>query len=70
MKELVECHSEYTYSERPIAIWWQNERLPILRIIQEARFPHGKYFRVSTQEEYLFDLFYEEWQDQWVINQV
>ncbi len=70
MEELVECHSEYEYPERPIAIWWQNERLMISQILQEARIPDGKYFRVSTSEGFIFDLLYKELFDQWLINQL
>lgn len=70
MKELVECHSEYEYPEKPIAIWWQDERLTISQILQEARFPNGKFFRVSTTEGFIFDLLYEELPDQWLINQL
>ncbi|MGB9639480.1 MAG: hypothetical protein ACPL3P_03740 [Anaerolineales bacterium] len=67
MKELVECHSGYQYCERPIAIWWQNERLTVVQIIEEMRSPNGKNFRVNTQKGFLFDLTYEESTDQWTI---
>jgi len=70
MKELVECHSEYEYPEKPIAIWWQDERMIITQILREARIPDGKYFRVSTSEGFIFDLLYKELFDQWLINQL
>jgi hypothetical protein len=29
MKATVECRSEFTYAERPVAVHWQGERLEI-----------------------------------------
>ena len=69
MTELVECHSETEYCQRPIAIWWQDERLIISQILQEARVPDGKYFRVYTTDGKIFELFYKESLDQWKITQ-
>ena len=44
--ELVECHSGYTYGERPIALLWQGVRLVIQVIEARWRIPGGTCFRL------------------------
>jgi len=65
--ELVECHSGFTYPERPLAINWFGERLEVERVEFELRIPEGKKFRVCTQDGRFFDLLYNEADDQWRI---
>lgn len=69
MEELVECHSGYEYSERPLALWWHGERLSIAEIVAQWRIPGGKCFRVRTEDSQIFELFYGELYDEWRIHQ-
>jgi hypothetical protein len=67
---LVECHSGYTYAERPVAIHWEDARLPIQEIEAEWRIPGGRRFRVSTEDGRAFELFYGELYDEWRIHEL
>lgn len=67
--EIVECHSEYEYAEKPLAFWWQDQRLEIDEVLEQWRIPGGKGFRVSTKDGQIFELFYGELFDEWRIYQ-
>ena len=60
----VECHSGYTYAERPRMVIWQGTRLPVDRIEATWRDPDGKHFRVQTEQGVL-ELIYYESEDHW-----
>jgi hypothetical protein len=63
----VECHSGYTYPERPIAVEMDGERQEIAQIVSEARTPSGNYFRVKMTDDREVDLEYDEEKDEWKI---
>jgi hypothetical protein len=63
--EAVECHSGYTYGERPLALHWEGERLVIREIEARWRVPDGRCFRVRTEDERVFELTYLERDDVW-----
>jgi hypothetical protein len=67
--DLVECHSGYTYGERPIALHWQGERLLVEEIEARWRIPGGTRFRVRTQDGQVFELFYGQLYDEWRVHQ-
>ncbi len=69
MSDIVECHSEYEYAEKPVAMTWQGQRLEIADILARWRIPGAKYFRVRTADGRIFELFYGELYDEWRINQ-
>jgi len=66
---IVECHSEYTYAERPIAVRWEGHRLAIEAIESQWRVPGGQGFRVRTEDGQIFELFYGELYDEWRVHQ-
>lgn len=68
--ELVECHSGYEYAERPVAFYWEGNRWEIEAIEAQWSLPGGKQFRVRTQDERIFELFYDELKDEWRVNPV
>ena len=71
MKEAsVECHSGHSYAQRPIAFWWESERIEIDTIEAEWRSPTGKHFRVRTKNEAFFELIYHQASDDWQIKLV
>jgi hypothetical protein len=66
--DLVECHSSYTYAERPIALRWEDQRLEIIDVEARWRIPGGIRFRVKVEDGRLFELFYGELYDEWRIS--
>jgi hypothetical protein len=69
-RDPVECHSGYEYAERPVALYWEGQRLEIERIVSQWRIPGGRVFRVRTTGEQDFELFYGELYDEWRVNQI
>jgi len=70
MSAMVECHSDYTYPERPTALTWEGQRLEVKEILHEWRSPSGKGFRVRTTDGQEFELFYEETANEWQIHRI
>ena len=68
--DLVECHSGYEYAERPIALFWESQRLEVAEVLQRWRTPGNICFRVITTDEKSFDLSYDEHADVWYIEPV
>jgi hypothetical protein len=66
--ERVECHSGHTYGERPIAFYWEGERLLIVEIEARWRLPDGRKFRVRVEDDRTFELYYVEQVDEWRIS--
>jgi len=67
-RDLVECHSGYTYADHPNAIRWEGDRLEIEEIEARWRIPGGLRFRVRVLDGRVFDLFYGELYDEWRIS--
>jgi hypothetical protein len=65
----VECRSDSEYAERPVALYWQEQRLEIVEILSRWRTQAGKGFRVRTADEQIFDLAYNEIAADWQIHQ-
>jgi len=63
----VEAHSGYTYGERPVALYWEGERLPIAAIGTRWRDPSGRGYRVRTEDSRIFDLYYDESSNEWTV---
>jgi hypothetical protein len=70
MNDLVECHSGYTYAERPLAFQWEGRRHAIKESLASWRIPGGICFRVVTEENETYELFYGEMYDEWRINPI
>jgi hypothetical protein len=69
MDNIVECHSDYEYAERPVALTWKGQRLEISEILERWRIPGASCFRVRTSDGQVFELFYGELYDEWRVNQ-
>ncbi len=63
----VQCHSGYDYAQRPIAIYPEGERLKVERVEGEWKTPDGKFFRVLTAGDQVFELLYNVVEDKWFI---
>lgn len=61
----VECHSGYAYVDRPTALYWDETRLEIRKIIQRWRTPAGWKFLVQTTDERTFEITYDAVLDSW-----
>ena len=70
MIDIVECHSGYTYAEKPLAFLWEGRRYEIEHIIKNWRIPGGICFSVETTDGSHFELFYGELYDEWRINPI
>jgi len=64
---VVECHSGHTYAQEPRAFAWEGERQVVDQVLDRWRLPAGPAFRVRTAAGQLFDLRYDEAEDQWHI---
>ena len=69
MTDIVECHAGYRYAQRPIAFYWQGERRVIEAIVDLWLTPEGRGFRVVTQDEQVFELYFLYAQDDWKVKQ-
>ncbi len=69
MAELVECRSDDSYAQRPVALNLNEQRLEIVEIIAQWRTPDGKYFRVRTSDGQIFELSYFEANHEWQLHQ-
>jgi hypothetical protein len=65
----VECHSGYTYGERPLAFTLEGRRHHVASIEDRRRTPEGIAFRVTTSDGEVFELTYLSQQDEWRIHQ-
>lgn len=64
----VECRSDYRYAQRPVALYWQGERLEISKVEGEWRIPEGQRFQVRVPDGHSFLLYYNEAQDEWQVS--
>ncbi|MEW6718487.1 MAG: hypothetical protein AB1345_13425 [Chloroflexota bacterium] len=69
MKDIVVCHSETEYAERPVTLFWEGQELAVEDVLASWRTPEGKCFRVRTRDNQLFRLYYGEHGDEWHIEQ-
>ena len=69
MGAVVECRSEFTFAEKPVALTWEGERREIVQILAQWRTPDEKRFRVRTSDGHEFELSYREAADEWKIYQ-
>jgi hypothetical protein len=61
----VECHSGFTYAERPIAIYLNDVRVLIKSILKEWRSQVGKHFRLLLENNEEVEIVYDEKKDEW-----
>lgn len=61
----VECHSGYTYAERPVAVEMDGRMVEIEGILAESRTPTGRKFKVQFSNGREIELVYTEAKDEW-----
>ena len=69
-QEQVECYAGHEYPQRPVAFWWQGQRLVVAAVRSEARLPDGKRFVVETTGEQVFEINYNQARDTWTVRDV
>ena len=69
MADQVECRSDFTYAQRPVAFYWQGEHLQVAEVLSQTQSPRGYSFRVRSEELGIFELNYDINTDQWSVHQ-
>lgn len=64
----VECYSGSRYAERPVAFLHGGTRYIVAAVLAEKLLENGKCFFVRTEEDLLFQLFYDVTRDQWEVS--
>lgn len=67
MSSAVECRSDTSYAQRPVAVRWEGRRWEVADVLAEWRTPAGKHFRVRAADGPVFELTYVEALDEWQI---
>jgi hypothetical protein len=70
MDVVVECHSGYTYADRPKAMYLNHAWHKVKEIITEWQTPEGKHFRLITKDENSYELIYDIANDRWTCHQL
>jgi hypothetical protein len=70
MKDTVECRSESSYPEKPVAFIWEGIRHDVEAILSRSRNPRGISFRVRTTDGLVFELEYGNATDAWLITPI
>jgi len=70
MEDLVECRSESSYAEKPVALTWDGTRYEVQTVLSRSRSPQGISFRVRTTRGLVFELEYLTATDAWRITPV
>jgi hypothetical protein len=67
MDARVECRSDLNFADTPLALYWEGQRLGIEEILARWLTPQGRGFRVKAQGNRVFELFYNEQEEEWQI---
>lgn len=62
----VKCYSGYKYPQKPKSFSWQDREYEVSSIEKEWQEPGKKFFKVRTEDERLFELCYNQVEDQWL----
>ncbi|PWB55673.1 MAG: hypothetical protein C3F13_03075 [Anaerolineales bacterium] len=65
----VECRSDHDYIGRPLAFYWQDQRVVVEAVLLDKRIPTGYSFLVLTEKGDRFELDYDIDKDQWSVHQ-
>jgi hypothetical protein len=64
---LVQCRSDFCYAQRPQRIYWAGVWQNVTRLTAEWKTPDGHIFRVLTDANIVFELIFQEINDNWQI---
>jgi hypothetical protein len=63
----VECRSDHDYTGRPLAFYWQDQRLEVAEVLVQYRTPQGLTYQVQTDGSGIFKLDYDTNADEWSV---
>ena len=66
----VNCYSGHTYAERPESFVWEGVKYEVEEIERAWQEPGERYFQVKTRDNKLFQLCYNETEDQWSLTEL
>lgn len=66
----VNCYSGHTYAERPKSFIWEGREYEVEEIERAWQEPGKRHFQVSTRDNKLFRLCYNEIQKQWSLTEL
>ncbi len=66
----VSCYSGHTYAERPKSFRWQGVAYEVAEIEKAWQEPGKRCFQVSTEDNKLFNLCYNETKQQWSLTAI
>ena len=67
---IVRCYSGYTYAEEPRSFEWGGVEYEIEKIEKTWQRPGEKCFQVSTMDSTIFELCYNEMEEEWAVTEV
>jgi hypothetical protein len=67
---IVHCHSDFRYAEKPVSFEFTGDTYKIDRIVSEWKSVNGYQFTVLTEQKFIFQLLFDETQEQWLIKQI
>lgn len=62
---IVLCQSSHAYLDRPIYVYWDDQRLPVVGILNRSRQLDGDHFHVRVEDGRAFHLVYFRSKDVW-----
>lgn len=62
---IVLCQSSHAYLDRPIYVYWDDQRLPVVDILNRSRQLDGDHFHVCVEDGRAFRLVYFRSKDVW-----
>jgi len=66
----VNCYSGHTYAEQPRSFLWEGIEREVEKIEKAWLEPGERHFQVRTKDNKLFQLCYNETEDQWSLIEV
>ena len=70
MTGTVTTYDGHEAAVRPRTLLWEGRRYQVVEVLSQARSADGKQFRVRTEDDQVFDLFYTISTDEWRIQQL
>ncbi len=65
----VEIRSDHDYIGRPLAFYWQDERLEVSEVLTNLRTPYGYKITVRNNQAGIFELVYDFRTGEWSVRQ-
>ena len=69
MISVVTTYDGHEAAVRPRTLVWEGRRYLVTQVLAQTRLADGKHFRVRTEEDQVFDLFYSISTDSWRVQQ-